>query len=123
MAGVCIVAIPADTDTVWQVSSEASPHMTVLFLGENIAPDALDRIEDHVATVTDEMLTRFWASVSKRGPLGPEGADVAFLEGPDLDVVARYRARLLQHPDIKAAYDSVKQYPKWTPHVLSLIHI
>ena len=47
-SNLVIVAIPADGDDVWQVSSEKKPHLTILFLGESLTNPNVSKIVDYV---------------------------------------------------------------------------
>jgi 2'-5' RNA ligase len=119
MAGWAIVAIPAQDDYVWKMSSEKVPHMTMLFLGEqNGNPDEV-AIASFVKHVADASLKRFGLDVDHRGPLGPEDADVLFFNnyGHQIDNLKNVRSALLQDQNIFEAYNSTQQYPEWTPHL------
>lgn len=119
MTSWAIVAVPPKGDPVWKLSSEKIPHMTLIFLGEQSSPELKRKISDFLSHVTSsETLTRFYANVSHRGELGDDKADVLFIEnGPWLDSIKEFRTNLLLNDDIRSAYDSVEQYPQWTPHV------
>lgn len=119
-SNLVVVAIPARDEPVWKVSSEKVPHMTLLFLGENTEDvPKLNRIVEFVEHATvfsgygPSML-----SVDERGTLGEDAADVLFFE-KDYSIrnLAELRNKLLQHNDIRTAYDSVDQYPEWLPHL------
>lgn len=119
MSSWVIVAIPEESSPVWAMSSEKVPHMTLLYLGEQTdnsnALDVASRIE-HIVHST---INRFWLTVDRRGVLGSEQADVLFFED-DFDTLDRLRllrSYLLRIPELKAAYNSVEQYPNWTPHL------
>ncbi len=116
---VVIVAIPEPDDVVWKISSEKVPHMTLLFLGDSATPEELARIQDYIQhCVNIGTVSRFGANVEKRGELGADQADVVFFDKKYAmrDVVG-FRDALLQQPDIKKLYDSVEQFPGWTPHL------
>ena len=116
MTGVAIVAIPKEDDYVWKISSEKIPHLTLLFLGDN--PKNIDKIVDFTEHVANITLFRFGLDVDRRGLLGPDDADVLFFNDRWMmkDLV-RARENLLQNDNIKAAYDSIPQFPQWTPHL------
>jgi hypothetical protein len=108
-----IVAIPTDHSDIWKLSSEPTPHLTILFLGENLEkPGAVMRYVEHVASTTG----CFYAGVDRRGVLGDKSADVLFLheKHPVLDDLHH---QLLSNDDVARAYLSAEQYPRWIPHV------
>lgn len=114
---VAIVAIPAEDDYVWKISSEKIPHMTLLFLGDMEIGPATARIETFVSHVVDISMTRFGGEVDRRGTLGPDDADVLFFRKHDLKMVNAARLDMLAQDDIREAYNSTQQYPEWTPHL------
>ena len=75
-----IVAIPSEDDPVWKVSSEKTPHMTLLYFGEQDSDELAVHIGDYLEHSADTMLYKFGMSVSKRGTLGDKDADVLFFE-------------------------------------------
>lgn len=115
-----VVALPADDELVWKVSSEKKPHMTLLFLGEADQVDNLDQVMLFVqhATQLNEH-GPFYLDVDHRGTLGPDEADVVFFNKRswNLKWVKQFRNQLLQNTAIRTAYDSVEQYEEWTPHL------
>lgn len=117
MPGVAIVAIPKEDDTVWKYSSEKVPHLTILYLGENV--QNLDQIALFVEHAAKTSLNRFGLTVDRRGTLGSDNADVLFFEKeyPLCDKVKDFRSNLLGNKDVEIAYNSVEQYPEWTPHL------
>lgn len=119
MPGVAIVAIPAEDDYVWRISSEKVPHMTLLYLGDLEANPKLANIENFVQHVVSSSMFLGWMSVAKRGVLGPDEADVVFFEkhGPSYTMFEDARAAMLQNTDIHVAYNSTQQFPEWTPHL------
>lgn len=117
MSNLVIVAIPREDDPVWQISSEKKPHMTICFLGE-AEGKPLNEIAGFVAHASKMMLTRFGLDVDRRGELGDDKADVVFFQDNwELPRVREFREALLKDNNIKKAYDSVEQYPIWTPHL------
>ena len=119
MSECAIVAIPEDYDMTWKVSSEKIPHMTLLYLGE--LGDDVDELQmaefvQHVAATAGRS---FDLSVDDRGTLGDQQADVLFFEKDrrSLEIPKKLRSFLLTDPQIRTAYDSVEQYPEWTPHL------
>lgn len=120
MSGWAIVAIPQDSDPVWNYSSEDIPHMTLLFLGEqNEKTIDLEQVALYIQHVAETTLRPFYMQVDSRGLLGSEDADVLFfkknkIETKMMDLV---RSNLLANAEIFKAYSSVDQYPEWTPHL------
>lgn len=117
MTDYAIVAIPVADDPVWKVSSEKVPHMTLLMLGSDLADTDISAIEEFLAHLVDGSLHRFGASVDYRDVLGPKDADVLFFRPDGLNEIKTARANMLMQPNIKMAYNSVEQYPEWTPHL------
>jgi 2'-5' RNA ligase len=115
VTGVAIVAIPRDDEYVWRISSEKVPHMTILYLGDNV--ENLDRIATYLQHVASSSLYEFGVEVDRRGTLGDQSADVLFFTKRDTKMMEDARAYLLQDPDIYRAYHSTEQYPSWTPHL------
>lgn len=110
-----IVAIPPVDERVNKVSSEAVPHLTLLYLGDvDLSEDAMLYVQ-HAC----EELSPFGLSVDYRGELGEDKADVLFFENNrwDLERVKEFRHWLLLNDEIKRAYDAADQYPEWTPHL------
>lgn len=110
-----IVAIPKKDDYVWNISSEKIPHLTMLYLGNQL--NNVDSVKEFVQHVVDASLCEFYLDVDRRGVLGDNLADVLFLHGYDLKILKNIRSFLLQDPNIAKSYWSVKQYPEWTPHL------
>jgi hypothetical protein len=113
-----VVAIPREDDHVWEISSETVPHMTLLYLG---APNWTPEQTQHAALFiqhASSQLHRFWMSVDRRGTLGDQQADVLFFDkNHSAKKLASFRTNLLVDRDINTAYQSVTQYPEWTPHL------
>lgn len=118
MSDLAIVAIPAQDDYVWKVSSEKVPHLTLMVLGDSDNP-ALPQIEEFLAHVAKTSMYRFGLDVDRRGTLGDKDADVLFFKNPgfnikNLETVRRY---LLTNQSIFTAYHSTDQFEMWTPHL------
>lgn len=114
----CIVALPEENHPVHKVSSEKSAHMTILFLGEQREPALAIRIIEAVRhTIATSFDRKFSLGVQKRGTLGQDQADVLFFYKDETGRVKDFRSLLLKNDDIKKAYDSVEQFPEWTPHL------
>ena len=47
-SNLVVVAIPSQDDSVWQVSSEKAPHLTILFLGDAMSNPNVSKIVDYV---------------------------------------------------------------------------
>lgn len=111
-----IVALPELGDQTYRVSSEEVPHLTLVYLGENVTPEQAVKVAEttaHMATKLD----RFDLTVDRRGTLGNDKADVLFFEGLFLSRVREFRANLLKDNLIQQLYYSIDQYPEWTPHL------
>lgn len=108
-----LVALPAEGEPVWSASSEKVPHLTMLFFGDEVPPELLDEMRAAVSAVANE-LKPVMVSVTGREALGDDQADVAMV---DPDILDDAREGLLANPAVRTAYESTKQYPKWTPHV------
>jgi 2'-5' RNA ligase len=119
MTGWAIVAIPEAQDPVWRYSSEKIPHMTLLFLGENGGGSDLEHVVEFVKHVAESSMFPFYMHVDSRGPLGPDDADVLFFDKArnERSVPGLARSYFLQDDEIKKAYNSIEQYPEWTPHL------
>lgn len=116
MSDVVIVAIPAEDDPVWKVSSEKVPHMTLLYMEGPF--DDEEEVLKFVEHTVSTSLCRFGMSVDRRGTLGEDDADVLFFDkrmcGKEL---LDFRGYLLTNTDIYTAYKKAEQYPMWTPHL------
>jgi 2'-5' RNA ligase len=119
MTGWAIVAIPEAQDPVWRYSSEKIPHMTLLFLGENGGGSDLEHVVEFVKHVAESSMFPFYMHVDSRGPLGPDDADVLFFDKArnERSVPGLARSYFLQDDEIRKAYNSIEQYPEWTPHL------
>jgi hypothetical protein len=79
----------------------------------------LNLVTEFVAHAVDTTLSKFWMFVDSRGLLGEQSADVLFFD-KSTDVSKRleeFRSYLLGNPDIRQAYNSIDQFPSWTPHL------
>lgn len=110
-----VVAIPSENDYVRKISSEKVPHLTLLYLDAHL--DDVGRVEEYIRHVVDTSLNKFWLDVDRRGELGDQNADVLFFGKYGIKRLEEFRRFLLQDPDILRAYNSVEQYPQWTPHL------
>jgi len=119
MSNLVIVAIPKENDYVWKISSEKVPHMTLLFLGDAASNPNVVKIGEFLEhAVKLQKRGPFMMDVDHRGELGEDKADVLFFrKNWDYDQISAFRSQLLQYTPIKTAYDSVPQYPEWTPHL------
>jgi 2'-5' RNA ligase len=113
--GVTIVALPRKEEYVWKISSEEKPHLTLLFLGDQV--ENFDRVVQYVEHAVSTSLTRFMLDVDRRDTLGEYDADVLFFGDYGLDKLRDFRAQLLTDPNIRKAYDSAEQFPEWLPHL------
>lgn len=115
--GSVIVAIPRYNDPTWDISSEDKPHITLMYMGDELGDE--EQIHAYLRHLTVSGLNEFHLRVAGRGPLGPDKADVLFFNkndyaGRDIQDIRSY---LLAQPDIRRAYDAVEQYPEWVPHL------
>lgn len=121
MSSLVIVALPAEDDYVNKISSEKVPHMTLLFLGEDVSKvKNLNKIMDFVGHAADQSLMRFGLEVDHRGEFGPDQADVLFFsksKWSGFEAVNQFRSYLLQDSNIRTAYDSATQFPEFVPHL------
>lgn len=112
---VVIVALPAKDESVWDISTEKVPHLTILYLGEDV--DRIDQITEYIGEVAKANPHPLKLRVDRRGILGDSKADVLFFSEGGLARVARMRLQMLDNPDILLAYREVLQYDEWTPHL------
>lgn len=118
MTSWAIVAIPEDGESVWQISSEKIPHMTLLFLGEQDDPHKALHITEYLQHAVNTSMFKFGATVRHRGILGDESADVLFFENNErISEVRDFRSYLLTDTVINDAYHSTEQFEGWTPHL------
>lgn len=118
MGNLAIVAIPAEDDYVWKISSEKVPHCTILFLGD-VEDKPVFRIAEFLQHAVNIMeIGPFGLEVDYRDTLGIDKADVVFFKkGWSGTRIEQFRSQLLQNNDIRDAYDSVEQFPEWLPHL------
>lgn len=118
MAEWAVVAIPADDNPIWRISSEKVPHMTLLYFGEQSDPEVASRVTEYLEHMIKNTMVRFGLEVDFRGELGPKNADVLFFhEDYSLRKVQDYRAQMLQQQDMFEMFNSIEQFPTWTPHL------
>jgi 2'-5' RNA ligase len=110
-----IVAIPSQDDYVWRLSSEKIPHLTLLFLGDQL--ENVRQVTDFIGHVTETSLSQFTLNVDHRGVLGDESADVLFFSDWGIDRLKDFRSYLLHDPNIRNAYNAAPQYDAWNPHL------
>jgi 2'-5' RNA ligase len=109
-----IFALPREDDPINQVSSEAHPHVTMLFFGDQADfKGDIDLIGQQVEEVA-RASSPVTETVKSRGVLGDGQADVLHLSS---DGLGKIRAALLQHAEVKAAFDNFDQYPTWITHL------
>ena len=110
-----IVAIPTATEPIHHIGDVSEPkHLTVLWLGspeENPELD-MDAITEAVRAVAEQLRGPLTAPVETQGPLGDDGAQVAFVGG-DGDPGAPRRPA--GRPGDQGGRDAVEQYPEFTP--------
>ena len=112
-----IVALVEESSPAHAMASGEYPHCTLLYLG-NLGDEgyadakaALDEFMARVGVGSPDVLND---SVSGRGTLGKDGADVLLLDGAGLQEL---RARLLDIDAIRGMWDQAEQFPVWIPHV------
>lgn len=112
-----VVALPRKGDYVREISSEKEPHLTLLYLGENIFDASqMELITGQIEHAASQ-LNPFTLEVEKRGELGDKNADVLFFYKEWTKDLALFRNHLLQNELIRTAYLSTDQFPQWTPHL------
>lgn len=116
MKSFVIVAVPRESDYVWKVSSEKIPHLTILY-GALTDDMSAEQMTLHVEHVVKTSLNRFGMDVQKRGELGALSADVLFFDHHNRKMLNEVRSYFLVNDDIRKGYDSVEQFPNWTPHL------
>lgn len=114
---ITIVAIPRADDYVWKLSSEKVPHLTILYLGDSVSDEDIQKIKSFVEPASKASLDPFGLTVDRRGELGDNKADVLFFDKEFAAPIARFRDILLLNDTIQQAYHSTEQYPSWTPHL------
>ena len=107
-----IVALPKASDPVHTIGSEEK-HATLLYLGSDVDRVAFELVKASVLACIKSI--RFTESVSRVTTLGEDGARVWMIDSDN--GLRRWRERLLGMPAIRALYDSIEQYPTYTPHV------
>lgn len=112
-----IAAIPTPEEYVWKVSSEKIPHLTICVFDETHLQDRQTELSEFLRHAIDSQLQIFELEVIRRGPLGPDDADVLFFGDYNMRKLKDFRNSLLQNSDIQLGYNAVEQYPEWTPHL------
>lgn len=114
-----VAAIPSADSYVWGVSTEDVPHMTLLYLGASEFDKNFNRNVEFIQHSINQALYHFTMEIVRRGTLGDDAADVLFFNKDfhDFEMIQRFRNYLLANESIKKAWDSVEQYPDWTPHL------
>lgn len=115
-SNLVVVALPALDDEVNSVSSEKAAHLTILFLGDALSNPNVAKIIDYVKTQA-AYLEPFALRVDHRGFLGEDEADVLFFSKELPWQLIDFRSMLLGNQEIAMAYNSIQQYPDWTPHL------
>lgn len=119
MSNLVIVAIPAEDDIVWKISSEKMPHLTLMYLGEVSEANNAGRMAEfvqHALNISEH--GPFYLDVDHRGELGPDKADVLFFSnGWDSKWIKSLRGQLLKQNDIRTAFEQADQFPEWVPHL------
>lgn len=111
---ITVVAIPDKDDYVWNISSEKVPHLTLMVLGP---VSDLQGVVEYIKHAVATSLTTFGMSVARRAPLGDENADVLFFDKDPDGRINQFRGFLLANETISSAYNSVEQFPEFTPHL------
>jgi 2'-5' RNA ligase len=116
VANLVIVAIPAENDPVWAVSSEKVPHLTVLFLGDAMSNPNVSKIVEYVKERARD-LEPFSLLVDHRGVLGADEADVLFFTKDIPWKLVDFRETLKYNQEISMAYNAIPQHQDWKPHL------
>lgn len=113
-----VVALAAEDDVVQQYSSDKAPHLTLLYLGENVdfSDDDLAHITEYIEHAASQT-SAFGMEVDHRGELGDNKADVLFFVKRWAKNLTKFRDNLLQDERINKLYLSAFQFPEWTPHL------
>lgn len=116
--GALVVLLPADDDPITAATSEDQAHMTFVWMGDvsDIDDAARAAIGGEVSSYATALDGPIVVPVMRRGQLGDDGADVAFLERSDSLLAAR-DGLMESSPNLLAAHDAAEQFPEWTPHV------
>lgn len=124
MSNLVVVAIPAEDDYVWKISSEKIPHMTLLFLGDSV-PN-VPRVSEFIGHACNIMLNRFGMEVDRRDTLGVDEADVLMFsldKWSGFQGIDEFRNALLKDTNILTAYNNTQQFDVpdqskgWLPHL------
>lgn len=118
MTETVIVALPSENDYVNRISSEKKPHLTLMYLGDNLDMDNLEQVVRYIQHIAKTSMHSFGLSVDRRGTLGDKDADVLFFEdGWQTENIQQIQGWLRADPHISKAYSQSKQYAKWIPHL------
>lgn len=121
MSSLVIVALPSKDDYIYKISSEKVPHLTILYLGDDVTKvKNLNKILDFVEHATNFTLERFGWEVDRRETFGDDLADVVFFSKSKYGAykeLRNFRSNLLKDDNIRTAYDSTTQFPTWEPHL------
>lgn len=111
-----IIALTFDQrDEIHLASSEKIPHCTMIYMTSPSSPEEAQAVSEHVAEVA-RINQPLYINVTGRGTLGPDEADVLFLDRKN-ESLQELRYHLLSDPTIRRLRDGVAQYDEWTPHV------
>jgi hypothetical protein len=109
-----IVALPAASEGLDQISSEDQPHVTLLWLGDAAAFDPTDikaTLDAYVSAFTSGPVTD---AINGNATLGADKAMVVLLDAENL---ANIRGAILADVNVRAVHDGVEQFPTWIPHL------
>jgi hypothetical protein len=79
--------------------------------------DDTQQVNDFIAHAADASLSQFTLNVDRRGVLGDSSADVLFFNEWGIERLEDFRSYLLHDPSLRTAYNSIQQFPQWTPHL------
>ena len=111
-----IIALTFDQrDEIHLASTEKIPHCTMIYMTSPSSPEEAQAVSEHVAEVA-RINQPLYINVTGRGTLGPDEADVLFLDRKN-ESLQELRYHLLSDPTIRRLRDGAAQYDEWTPHV------
>lgn len=116
MSNITIVAIPRKDDPVWKISSEKIPHLTLLHMEAPLDTN-VSEIVSYVQHAVKTSIRQFGLTVSKRGILGDNDADVLFFEEDMVRPLREFRGLLLKDDRINKLWNGSEQFPGWIPHL------
>lgn len=117
MSPIVLVAIPSEDDYIWKISSQKTPHMTLLSFGDQGSDFPSGRALQYLEHAINTSVVRFGADVIRRGELGPDPADVIFFSKTSTHQLDEFRSFILQNDEFSKAYSSAPQFPTWIPHL------